>query len=74
MTVPAGAFAKLPLPALTLTCAVNTCGSPRLFVAVGGLIWMFASTNVFTASTELPLWPLVATVSGRPPIVSVAVA
>ena len=54
IVVPAGAFTKPPVPALTLTCAVNVCGVADGFVAVAGVIWMFASTNVFTASTELP--------------------
>ena len=51
--VPSGAFWKPPVPVFTLTCAVNACVAPTRFVAVGGVIWMFASTNVLTASPEL---------------------
>ena len=36
-------------PLFTLTCAVNMCVAPTGFVAVGGVIWMFAST--FTNGT-----------------------
>src|SRR5262245_1809503 len=44
--VPSGAFWNEPLPLFTLTCAVNVCARPTRFVAAGGVIWMFASTNV----------------------------
>ena len=57
--VPSGAFWKPPVPVFTLTCAVNTWLTPTRFVAVGGVIWMFASTYVLTASPELPPVPSV---------------
>src|SRR5262249_8992725 len=57
--VPSGAFANEPDPLLTLTCRVSVWFVPTGFVAVCGVIWMFASTNVFTASGELPFWPFV---------------
>src|SRR3954451_9967354 len=47
--VPAGAFTK-PEPGFTFTCSVSTWFVPTGLFAVAGLIWMFASTNVFTAS------------------------
>ena len=50
------------------------CGWPTRLVALAGVIWMFASTNVLTASAELPFRPLVSTVSGKPPTGSVAAA
>src|SRR6266700_3317219 len=34
-----------PVPSFTFTCAVNVCVVPTSFVAVGGEIWMFASTT-----------------------------
>src|SRR5262245_45448495 len=43
--VPFGAFTK-PVPGLTLTCAVRTWFVPTGLVAVGGVIWMLASTTV----------------------------
>src|SRR4051794_14171843 len=58
IVVPTGALEN-PVPSFTLTCAVNVCGWPARFVAAGGVIWMFASTKVLTASTELPFWPFV---------------
>src|SRR4051794_40477816 len=73
--VPAGAFTKpAPLPSFTLTCAVNTLSVPIGFVSVCGVIWMFASTKVLTASTELPARPLVWTVMATPPTESDEVA
>ena len=53
-----------PVPVFTFTCAVNVCVVPTRFVAVGGVIWMFASTNVLTASAEFGATPSVATVNG----------
>src|SRR3954468_11168163 len=58
IVVPAGALAN-PVPSFTLRCAVNVCCWPMRFVALGGVIWMFASTKVLTASTELPFRPFV---------------
>ena len=64
--VPSGAFTKpLPSPAFTFTCAVKTWSVPTGFESVIGVIWMFASTNVLTASTELPARPLVWTVNAH---------
>ena len=40
------------MPVFTLTCAVNVCVVADAVRAVGGVIWMFASTNVLTASAE----------------------
>src|SRR5262249_54094078 len=51
--VPAGASTN-PLPGFTFTCAVSTCVVPTGFRAVGGVIWMLASTYVLTPSAELP--------------------
>ena len=44
--VPAGAFAKPPEPSLTLMWQCNVWFVPTGLVAVAGVIWMFASTNV----------------------------
>jgi hypothetical protein len=44
ISVPAGALTK-PEPVFTLTCAVKTWVAPTGLVAVGGLIWMLASTT-----------------------------
>ena len=44
------------------------------FVAVAGVIWMFASTNVLTASPVLPPVPFVSVVTVAPPIVRLAEA
>ena len=60
--VPAGAFAKLPPPVLTLTWIVSVWSVPIGLLAVWGVIWMFASTNVLTAGPLLPPVPLVVTV------------
>src|SRR5262245_65199746 len=73
IAVPFGAFTKLPLPVFTLTCAVNTCGRPTGLVPFG-VIWMFASTNVLTASAEFGATPLVDTEIGTPLTVTVATA
>src|SRR5215213_9535825 len=48
-TVPAGAFTNVPEPVSTSTCAVNVCGSPTAFVAVNGLIEIFAFTTLTSA-------------------------
>ena len=40
---------------------------PTRFVAVVGVIWMFASTNVFTASPEFGDWPSVCTMNAAEP-------
>ena len=65
----------MPSPALTLTCAVSVWFEPTGFVAVCGVIWMFASTNVLTASPEFGATPSVATVNGpTPPTEAVEVA
>ena len=73
--VPAGAFTK-PAPSAVVHVDVRREHVRRAdrVRAVRGVIWMFASTNVLTASTELPVWPLVWTVIGTPPIESVDVA
>src|SRR5262249_10619429 len=44
ITVPSGAFAKPP-PAFTFTVPVSVWFAPTGFVAVCGVIWMFASTT-----------------------------
>jgi len=44
MTVPSGAFTE-PVPSLTFTCPVSVWFVPAGFVAVAGVIWMFASTT-----------------------------
>jgi hypothetical protein len=65
ITVPSGAFAKVPEPASTFTCPVTVWFVEIGLFAVGGAIWMFASTglgaggdggwtNVFVAGPELP--------------------
>src|SRR5262245_6345221 len=53
MTVPAGAFTN-PLPVLMLAWPVKTCGEPTSLVAVVGLIWMFASTQLLVALSLPP--------------------
>ena len=45
---------------------MNVCGWPTRFVAVG-VIWILASTNVFTASAEFGATPSVWTVNGAEP-------
>src|SRR5262249_58232399 len=64
--VPSGAFVNPPEPSFTLTCAVNVCDCPTRFVPFG-VIETFASTNVLTASSELPPVPSVCTVNGADP-------
>ena len=71
ISVPAGAFWKPPLPSFTFTWAVKVCVWPTTFVAVGGVIWMLASTNVLIASPEFWPTPSVWTLTGRPATVSV---
>ena len=66
--MPAGAFTKPPVPVLTFTCAVKVCVWPIRFVAVGGVIWMFASTKVLTASPEFCPVPSVWIVNGAEPL------
>ena len=62
IVVPSGAFTKLlPEPSFTFTCPVSVWFVPTGFDAVSGVIWMFASTNVFTASPEFGATPLVST-------------
>jgi hypothetical protein len=51
--VPSGAFTN-PVPSLTLIWQCNVCGAPTAFVAVAGVIWMFASTQVLLALPEPP--------------------
>jgi hypothetical protein len=75
MTVPSGAFTKpAPEPSFTFTCPVRVWFVPISFAAVGGVIWMLASTNVLTAGPELPPVPLVVTVIDAPLMFSVEVA
>ena len=73
-SLPGGGARTPPLPSFTFTCAVNVCVWPIGFVAVGGLIWMFASTNVLTASTEFAAGAVRRDVTVAPPIDSVAEA
>jgi len=56
-----------PEPAFTNTCAVYVCVVFTGFVAAGGLIVIYASTNVFTAFPEFGATPSVATVNGAEP-------
>jgi hypothetical protein len=51
--VPSGAFTK-PVPGLTLTWQVSTWFVPTGFVAVPGVIWMFASTQFLLAFPDPP--------------------
>ena len=63
--VPAGAFDEARRAGVHVDVRrehVRPCR--RGFVAVGGVIWMFASTNVLTASPELRPVPSVSTVNG----------
>ena len=69
--VPAGAFAKPPPPLLTLMWQCSVWFVPTWLVAVAGVIWMFASTNVFTASPLFGATPLVCTGITTPLIVTV---
>src|SRR5262249_34479214 len=71
IAVPSCAFTK-PVPGFTFTCPVSVWFVPTAFVAVAGVICTFASTNVFTASVELPFVPSVCTLTGTPLIVSAA--
>ena len=74
IVVPAGAFTK-PLPGLTFTWPVKTCGSPTAFVSSCGVIWMFASTQFFTALALSPARPSpVARFSVTPPTTTVVAA
>ena len=67
MLVPAGALTK-PVPGLTLTWRVRTWVVPTGLVAVAGVIWMLASTNVLTASPLLGAVPSVWTVNAAEPL------
>src|SRR5580765_1127959 len=63
-TVPAGAFTNPAAPpALMLMWQCSVCCVPTAFVADAGVIWMFASTNVFTAGAEFGATPFVDTVT-----------
>jgi len=73
IVVPCGAFAN-PDPAFTFTWPVKVWFFPTGLIAANGEIWMFASTNVFTASVEFGATPSVETVMLAPLIVSVAEA
>ena len=56
------------VPPIALTVIVSTWFVLTAFVAVAGVIWMFALTNVFTASAEFGATPSVATVKGAEPM------
>src|SRR5215218_262318 len=73
MTVPFGALPK-PEPEFTFTWAVSTWFVETGLLSVSGAIWMFASTNVLTASAEFGTPLPVETVTDCPPRFSVAVA
>ena len=47
------------VPPSAFTVIVSTWFVPTGFVAVAGVIWMFALTNVFTASAEFGATPSV---------------
>jgi len=71
IVVPFGASAKLPEPVFAFTWPVSVWFVLSAFVAVNGEIWMFASTNVFTASSLFNAWPSVSTVKvvdGKPSV------
>ena len=53
---------------------MSTCGVPTGLMSVAGVIWMFASTNVFTAGPLFGATPLVESVTEPPATVTVAVA
>ena len=55
-SVPAGALTKV-VPGLTLTCTVSVWFVPVGFVAVSGVIWMVASTQVLVALSQLLVQP-----------------
>src|SRR6185436_16571702 len=46
IVVPSGALTNPPVPVFTFTWPVSVWFVPTGFSAVGGVIWMFASTNV----------------------------
>ena len=72
--VPAGAFVT-PVPSLTLMWQCNVWFVPTAFVAVAGVIWMFASTNVLCAFGPSPTFASpVVRVSETPPTVTVVEA
>ena len=54
IVVPFSAFTKPPVPVFTFTWPVKVWFFPTGLIADSGLIWMFASTNVFTASPLSP--------------------
>src|SRR5260370_657749 len=49
-------FRSKPVPSLTLTCPVRTCAVPTALLALVGLIWMLASTQVLLPLTLSPAW------------------
>ena len=56
------------VPPIALTVIVSTWFVPTAFVSVAGVIWMFALTNVLTASAEFGAPSSVATVNGAEPV------
>jgi hypothetical protein len=68
IVVPGGAFTyPLPSPRFTFTCPVSTWFVPTGFSADGGVISMFASTQVFAAGPESGAVPSVCTVNAADP-------
>jgi len=75
IVVPAGAFAKpTPAPVFTFTCPVSVCVVPIGLIAVAGVTWMFASTNLATALPEFGAIPFVCTLIDTPLTVRVEAA
>ena len=56
ISVPSGALTKPP-PAFTFTWPVSVWFVPTAFSAVGGVIWMFASTAVTANGSQAASWP-----------------
>src|SRR4051794_7418380 len=59
MMVPSGALTNPPVPVFTFTWPVSVWFEPTWLNAWAGVIWMLASTNVFTASgvrIDPPVW------------------
>ncbi len=67
IVVSAGALTKPPEPSFTFTCPVSVWFVDSGFVAVSGVIWIFASTKVLTASSPFGATPSVSTVNPAEP-------
>src|SRR5262249_4516867 len=61
------------VPLIAFTVIVSTWFVPTALVAVGGVIWMFAFTHTFCASSESPTWPSPVSRCNEMPLTSTSV-